>query len=100
MNTTTPPVDKAAKPVTVTQTVDVPAEFVGTPSERQANRSSHDWHTYRLDANDVDVVCARCGSYPFHIAADYPCGTEPPRTTITVTRQLHPAEASFWDEVL
>lgn len=59
-------------------TIDRPVDFSGTPDEAQANRRTHDWRVC-----DDEVRCARCDSKSWHVAANYPCGDEPPRELIT-----------------
>ena len=57
---------------------DVPLPFQGTEEEARANRATHQW----ANESPISVVCMKCDAKDWHVAADYPCGTEPPRTTI------------------
>ncbi|HEY1309260.1 MAG TPA: hypothetical protein VGF24_37230 [Vicinamibacterales bacterium] len=56
-------------------TVDMPLRFPGDDADRRTNFYSHDW----LTTHDGEVECADCFCKPWHAAAAYPCGTEPPR---------------------
>lgn len=58
---------------------DVPKPFEGTDEEVKENRSTHHWVM-----DGLTPVCMNCDAKEWHIAADYPCGTEPPRITIWV----------------
>lgn len=51
-----------------------PVPFDGTAAEAATNRATHAW-------SDLygETRCGRCDSKLSHRAADYPCGTEPPR---------------------
>ena len=61
-------------------TVNRPVAFPGTREERLANQRTHDW-------NWADEVrCWRCDCKAWHVAADYPCGVEPPRETVQIPR--------------
>lgn len=59
-----------------TITVNRPVEFLGTEAERVANRATHQY------AWDSDPRCIYCDCKPWHVAADYSCGVEPPRETV------------------
>lgn len=61
-------------------TVHRPVAFPGTDAEREANHRTHLW-TYYDEAR-----CSNCDAKPWHVAADYPCGQEPPRETVQVAR--------------
>lgn len=61
-------------------TINRPVRFVGTEDERMRNYRSHDW----LTCWDGEVECARCCAKPWHAAASYRCGDEPPRETVEV----------------
>lgn len=54
-----------------------PVRFSGSKEERAANRRTHHFIDYGEESE-----CANCVCKPWHVAADYPCGTEPPRETI------------------
>jgi hypothetical protein len=54
-----------------------PIAFQGSEEERQTNRDSHNF-SYDYE----EVRCFDCDCRPSHVAADYPCGTEPPRETV------------------
>ena len=58
---------------------DVPKPFDGTEEERNDNRASHNWQRM----SSISLVCVKCDAKDWHIAADYPCGTEPPRIIIS-----------------
>ena len=62
-------------------TVNRPVAFPGTPEERLENQRTHDWNWA-----DDEVRCWRCDSKAWHVAADYPCGVEPPRETVRIPR--------------
>jgi hypothetical protein len=57
---------------------DVPKPFDGSAEDAQSNFDSHTW----VQEDEFTVVCSVCDSKNWHVAANYPCGTEPPRTTI------------------
>lgn len=59
-------------------TINRPIQFQGTPERATANYLSHYW-------DHESGRCDRCDSKPWHAAAHYPCGEEPPRETITVS---------------
>lgn len=59
-------------------TLDRPRDFDGTLEEIRENRETHRWAAY-----DDEVVCARCDASNWSVAADYPCGIDPPREIIT-----------------
>lgn len=62
-------------------TVDRPISFQGTPDERLANYNSHSWTYYD---HEEPAECNSCCAKAYHVAADYPCGVEPPREIITL----------------
>jgi hypothetical protein len=64
-------------------TINRPVRFGGTEAERDRNFRTHDFHASG-DPEDGDVRCWRCDCKPWHAAASYPCGEEPPRETIEV----------------
>jgi hypothetical protein len=70
--------------VTKTQTfaLNRPVAFPGTPAEAAANRETHWWMWYEEGSE-----CERCAARGYHVAASYPCGQEPPRETVVVTRE-------------
>lgn len=52
----------------------VPVPFPGSDAEADRNYDTHLW------AYDADqIFCDRCLAKPWHVAANYPCGEEPPR---------------------
>ncbi len=51
-----------------------PQPFDGTEGQRQSNRATHDFRAF-----EGQWLCERCEAKPWHVAADYPCGVEPPR---------------------
>lgn len=53
-----------------------PVPFAGTEEEKAANHRSHQW-------GGIDGRCFECDAKPWHEAAFYPCGTTPPRETVT-----------------
>lgn len=61
---------------------DVPKPFDGTDEERDANRATHHW----VQDSIISLVCAHCDAKGWHVAADYPCGTEPPRIIVVQER--------------
>lgn len=58
----------------------MPVPFAGTEEERRANHATHHWVTYDMEE---PPECANCCAKEWHVAADYPCGEEPPRMTTT-----------------
>lgn len=52
-----------------------PVPFSGSAEEREANFLSHAWARESED----DWSCGRCDAKPYHAAANYPCGVDPPR---------------------
>jgi len=59
--------------------VNQPVAFPGTAEEAAANYKGHMWFQEEFDA-----ACWRCDAKPWHKAASYPCGEEPPRETVDV----------------
>lgn len=57
--------------------MNVPQPFDGTPEERMANVQTHHWV-----ADGDEIVCLDCDAKIWHVAASYPCGTEPPRIEV------------------
>ena len=58
---------------------DRPVRFSGSPEQRAANRATHRWVQ---PAPDETYECMDCLAKSWHAAADYPCGTEPPREIV------------------
>jgi hypothetical protein len=56
-----------------------PVAFPGTDDEKVANYKTHAFVCYGEEMECMDCFCK-----PWHTAADYPCGTEPPRETVEV----------------
>jgi len=54
-----------------------PIPFDGSPEEAKYNFNTHQWQTF--DPSEPPV-CGACDSKMWHVAADYPCGEEPPRS--------------------
>jgi hypothetical protein len=52
--------------------VNRPVAFPGTEEEKAANFRTHHFI-------GIDRRCMDCDCKTWHVAADYPCGTEPPR---------------------
>lgn len=52
-----------------------PVPFQGTDEERAVNRATHNFF-YDHEGNGE---CMGCACKPWHVAASYPCGVEPPR---------------------
>jgi hypothetical protein len=63
--------------------VSVPVEFSGSEEERKANYATHAFVTYTWGEDDAETRCMNCDARPSHVAADYPCGTEPPRKVVS-----------------
>ena len=59
--------------------IDRPIRFTGTAEQAAANRGTHHF----IDYGDGEVECGDCFCKPWHAAASYPCGTEPPREVVT-----------------
>jgi hypothetical protein len=57
--------------------VNRPIPFRGTLEEAAANYATHRFLDY-----DGEQECDVCLSKPWHVAASYPCGQEPPRETV------------------
>ncbi len=54
-----------------------PQRFQGSDSERWENRLTHRWGNF-----DGQTMCGVCDAKPFHVAAEWPCGVNPPREPI------------------
>ena len=52
----------------------VPDEFPGSEEEKEANFHTHQWWNH-----GGQTLCAVCEAKSWHVAADWPCGTEPTR---------------------
>lgn len=61
------------------ETVNRPVRFTGTEEQRIANRASHNFTYYD---HEEPAECTDCCARTYHVAADYPCGQEPPRETV------------------
>ena len=55
--------------------VNSPVPFNGTKKKKKKNFRTHQWSTF----DGIDYNCAACDCKPWHAAASYPCGEEPPR---------------------
>lgn len=64
---------------TQTFTTSYPAPFTGTDEQRAANRQTH---IFFYDLEEA-ARCMDCDSRAGSVSADYPCGEEVPRVTIT-----------------
>lgn len=64
---------------TQTTTLNRPVAFPGTPAEAVANYQTHQWYDYE-GGTECDGCCAKI----WHVAASYPCGTEPPREVVVI----------------
>jgi hypothetical protein len=53
-----------------------PIPFAGTPEEVRENYATHLW----VQEDEDGYVCGDCSSKPWHAAAHYKCGVEPPRS--------------------
>lgn len=62
-------------------TLNRPVKFPGTDAQAKANFHTHYWTT----PDGENYSCGRCDAKPWHAAAEYPCGEEPERETITFT---------------
>jgi len=66
-----------------------PVAFTGTDSQRTANRATHHWMNW-----DGEILCDTCEHKIWHVGADYPCGQEPMRETVSINKpalgDLHP----------
>jgi hypothetical protein len=60
-------------------TINRPIPFSGSEAEKRANYASHMFITW-----DEETHCSNCDCKPWHKAAYYPCGTNPPRETVEV----------------
>lgn len=64
-------------------TINRPIPFQGSDEEKAENLATHFFD--RLPYDDYfDSRCIRCDCKPWHAAALYPCGQEPPRETVSV----------------
>ncbi len=67
-----------------------PTPFTGTPTQKRLNRLTHQFTPNGEEPPD----CLQCGVAVYHVAADYPCGTDVPREEINVEgatlADLHP----------
>lgn len=61
-------------------TVNRPVKFLGTREQAQANFATHEF----VQIDMWDYRCHKCDCKPHHVAADYPCGEEPPRETVVL----------------
>jgi hypothetical protein len=57
--------------------IDRPVPFGGTPEQATANYVTHHW-TFDGDV----LVCLHCDSKSWHESASYPCGEDPPREIV------------------
>ena len=55
-----------------------PVPFTGTDTQRLLNRGTHHWMAW-----DDEILCDNCEHKIWHVGADYPCGQEPQRETVT-----------------
>lgn len=62
--------------MTKTVTYSVPVRFAGTMAEKIANAKTHQFV-------GIDGRCYQCDAKPGLTAAEYPCGTTPPRKEVT-----------------
>ena len=58
-------------------TTNRPVAFQGTKEEAEAN-----YRTHRFTSWGDEQECMECYCKPWHQAAKYPCGVEPPRETV------------------
>lgn len=56
-----------------------PVAFKGSEAQKRINYSTHVFVPESMDPDCFDYRCAGCDCKPWHAAAYYPCGTEPPR---------------------
>jgi hypothetical protein len=61
-----------------TITINEPIPFKGTEEQKEANFRTH----YFGMGADLDSRCHYCDCKPWHKAAFYPCGEEPPRHNV------------------
>lgn len=66
------------------QPVTYPVAFDGTAGEIRDNKKTHNWGA----RDDEGRECSECACREWHTAADYPCGVEPPRRTMTTKPKL------------
>ena len=64
------------------RTITMPAPFTGTVTEANRNFDTHNWGHL-----DEEIVCYNCEAKPWHVAASYPCGQEPPRVSLHVVEE-------------
>lgn len=65
----------------MTEVVNRPVAFPGTAEEKRANYATHHWVCWD---QEEPMECMDCCAKTWHVAADYPCGEEPPRETVVV----------------
>lgn len=61
-------------------TMNVPVPFEGTQDQKRANFATHRF----MWGDDMGERCLNCDCKPWHKAAEYPCGQEPPRMDVEV----------------
>lgn len=59
-----------------------PVRFQGTAEQAKANKATHNFQIFQYSEDDAECRCMDCDCRPSHAAADYPCGTNPPRETV------------------
>lgn len=62
------------------ETINAPIPFQGTPEQAKENFATHEWFTW----DGCEYRCGNCDSKPWHEAALYECGQEPPRAEFTL----------------
>lgn len=56
--------------------MNAPIKFQGSEEERLVNRLTHNFVSFDPEE---PMECMDCCARTYHVAADYPCGVEPPR---------------------
>jgi len=64
----------------MSETINAPIPFQGSRQEAEANFKTHDF--YQVDM--FEYRCGKCDCKPWHEAAFYECGNEPPRKDFTL----------------
>lgn len=68
--------------------INMPAAWPGTRDEIAANRATHLFS----EGGNSEVYCMACECKPWHVGADWPCGSDPPRVvrcTLCIRQVAH-----------
>ena len=77
-------------------TINIPVQFAGSREQADLNYNSHRWAI----VDEEGLECNVCASRAYHVAANYPCGVEPPRKEISLaTNEITAQDGHVEDEV-